>query len=174
VAKKRSKPRTSPEVPRIDPEVPRGAFVPTERFSFDMLEEVPRQHVIDTLLLYAKAMAVPPKWAVDRWSQTWPKLKKDGHPNRNVLVDKIRSLAVIRCANRYEDKYELAEKLLKSVPIELFCGLSVNASASAIKKSYLAILGRGRYDQNMFRLNTEWLLGEYLPLLFEALNKADH
>jgi hypothetical protein len=141
--------------------VPRGSFVPTERFSADMLEEVPRQHVIDVLELYARAMAIPPQWAVERWSQNlerWSQQPKRGHPKRNVLVDTIRCVAVKRCAIRGQDKYKLAAAFLKRIPSQLFCGLSVTASPSAIKKSCLAAV------------NDEALLRHYLPLLAEAMD----
>jgi hypothetical protein len=131
-----------------------------------MLEEVPRQHVIDTLLVYAKARALPPTWAVERWSQH--QQPKRGRPKRNVLVDKIRALAVLQCAIRGQDKYELAAKFLRRIPARMFCGLSVAASSSAIKKSFLAVLGNN-YPENMFRVHNESLLREYLPLLAEVL-----
>jgi hypothetical protein len=155
--------------------VPRGSFVPTERFSFDMLEEVPRQHVIDVLELYAKAMALPPKWAVERWSQNLERWSQDqqptrGRPKRSTLVDRIRFLAVSKCASRGADKYKRAAKLLKSVPAALFCGLSIAASPSVLKKSYLAFPVRYRSGPQA----REWAeLRHYLPLLHEALDKAD-
>lgn len=161
---KRNKPSTESEVPL------QASFTPTERFSFDMLNEIPRQHVIDTLELHAKLRLPPPHWAVERFGQQRT-ARTGGRPKKNALVDSIRTLAAIKCSahSSGDKRYERASELLHSVPTELFCGLEVAASPSQIKKSYLAVVGRHRDE--LWRVNPEFLLRHYLPLLVEALDR---